>query len=314
MPVISIVVTVYNKAAYVEKCLLSCLQQEEAPETFEIIAVDDGSNDTSPEILRRMQAQYPQLRLIHQENAGLSLARERGFTAASGDYVWFVDADDCVAPYALRALTDCLSEQPDVVCMQAQTVGNSELRNVLPSVLTDGMSLLAEGTFEDCVPFYLYRKAFIEEHALHFCPGIYHEDAEFTPRMLFAARKAAICSKVLYFVFPDLLSMARLPKVKLCYDLVKVAENLRAFRLAHVMGSAPKATFVHRSSKALNNALNIICKFGPEERKAFNTFLYEHREVLNELSLSLPKYRLEYVLFRLFPKHNVGVYRLMKRI
>lgn len=314
MPLFSIIITVYNKAAYVEKCLLSCLRQEVSPETFEIIAVNDGSTDASSAILRRMQSAYPQIRLVEQENAGLSLAREKGAEAASGDYLWFVDADDCIAPDALCVLTDFLSEQPDVLCLQAQTLGNPAIRNALPTGFTHGMALLSDNLFEDCVPFYVYRRAFLQQHGLHFFPGIYHEDAEFTPRMLFAARKVAVCPIVLYFVYPDPQSLARLPKVKLSYDLVKVAENLHAFRVTHSMTKGAQASFSHRISKALNNALSIICKFDRREQQDFNAFMYAHREVLSELSFSFPKYRVEYVLFRLFPKHNVQMYRLLKRI
>lgn len=313
MPELSIIITVYNKAAFVEKCLQSCLEQHASPDSYEVIAVNDGSTDASLQLLQQYAAKDSRLKVIDQENAGLSLARERGAAAASGTYLWFVDADDSIAPESVRLLSACLGGKPDVVSMQAQTLGNPEIRNELPADLCSGTALLSIGEFDDCVPFYLFRKSFLQENALHFYPKLLHEDSEFTPRVLYAASSLAVCPHVLYYVYPDPRSLARLPKIRQPYDLVTVAESLYAFRKTHAMDSVLQAVFAHRISKALNFALNVICKFGRKEQKEFNAYLYAHRDVLDELSRSLFKYRLEYRLFRLFPRHNVEVYRLMKR-
>ena len=107
---ISIIVPVYNVAQYLSQCIVSLLQQTFNPSAYEIILVDDGSTDNSPQICRRFALQYPkQINLQHKKNGGLSDARNYGLQFCSGKYVLFIDADDYVEPRMLErmyALTD----------------------------------------------------------------------------------------------------------------------------------------------------------------------------------------------------------------
>ena len=68
-PAISVIVTVYNKEAFVEKCLLSCMGQDAPPDSYEVIAVNDGSTDASLQLLRQCAAKDSRLKIIDQENA-----------------------------------------------------------------------------------------------------------------------------------------------------------------------------------------------------------------------------------------------------
>ena len=308
---LSIIITVYNKEAFLPKCLASCLGQEAPSDSYEVIAVNDGSTDGSLAVLRQFAAEDARLRVIDQPNAGLSEARNNGAAAAKGACLWFVDADDHIAPDAVKTLLAQLSAQPDVVAFRARTEGVAEDRNLLPEGLRSGRELLCGNRFEDCVPFYLFRSDFLRERQLRFYPGLCHEDAEFTPRMLYEAERVAVCGKVLYHVFSDPRSLGRFPVVKRAYDLVTVAESLAAFRRQRVTEPEAAEVFSFRIAKALNNALSIICFFDGKERKAFNGYLYKHRHLFREMG-GLAKYRLERALFRLFPKHVVEVYVCMK--
>ncbi|MBQ5532908.1 MAG: glycosyltransferase [Bacteroidales bacterium] len=312
MPTISIIITVYNKATCLAHCLESCLRQQEVPaDCYEVIAVNDGSTDGSLSFLQEYAAKDTRLRIIDQPNAGLSMARNNGAEAARGAYLWFVDGDDWIAPDAVKTLLAQLAVQPDVVAFRARTEGETEERNPLPAGLHSGRELLRGNLFEDCAPFYLYRADFLRDWRLRFYPGICHEDAEFTPRVLFVAPVVSVCDKVLYHVFPDPGSIARQPSVKRAYDLVTVAESLAGFRLQHAMGPGTMAAFSFRISKALNNALSIIVMFDSNEQKAFDSHLYSHRKLFKEMGGSL-KYSLERVLFRIFPRNCLTVYRCMK--
>ncbi|MBO4402216.1 MAG: glycosyltransferase [Bacteroidales bacterium] len=309
---LSIIITVYNKADYLPRCIESCLQQREVPQDcYEVIAVNDGSTDGSLAILQQYAAADARLRIIDQPNAGLSMARNNGAAAAKGAYLWFVDADDHIAPDALKTLLAQMSAMPDVVAFRAQTEGEAEERNLLPPGLYSGRDLLRGNMFEDCAPFYLFRAEFLRDWRLRFYPGICHEDAEFTPRMLYVASEVSVCDKVLYHVSPAPQSLGRQPSVKRAYDLVTVAESLAAFRRQQMVGPESAAVFSFRLSKALNNALSIIVMFGSKEQKAFEEALQGHRSLFQEMG-GLAKYRLERMLFRLFPRHCVSVYRCMK--
>lgn len=312
MPTISIIITVYNKATCLAHCLESCLRQQEVPaDCYEVIAVNDGSTDGSLSFLQEYAAKDTRLRIIDQPNAGLSMARNNGAEAARGAYLWFVDGDDWIAPDAVKTLLAQLAVQPDVVAFRAQTEGEQEERNLLPSGTYAGQVLLRDNLFEDCAPFYLFRTDFLRDWRLCFYPGICHEDAEFTPRVLFVAPVVSVCDKVLYHVFPDPGSIARQPSVKRAYDLVTVAESLAGFRLQHAMGPGTMAAFSFRISKALNNALSIIVMFDKNEQKSFGCHLYGYRDLFKEMGGSL-KYSLERVLFRIFPRNCLTVYRCMK--
>lgn len=108
----SIVVPVYNVEKYVAKCIDSLLCQE--GEDYEIIVVDDGSQDRSIDIVENICREYPQkLQIIHQENRGLGGARNTGLLHAKGQYVVFVDSDDYVSSNFLKDVRSKLRENPD---------------------------------------------------------------------------------------------------------------------------------------------------------------------------------------------------------
>lgn len=106
---ISVIVPVYNNAPQLPRCLDSILNQQY--EKLEIIAVNDGSEDTSQEILEQYKAKYANIRLICQKNQGVTAARLAGVAAAKGDYIGFVDADDAIDPDMYRRLRDNLKKQ-----------------------------------------------------------------------------------------------------------------------------------------------------------------------------------------------------------
>ena len=91
---LSIIVPVYNVERYLEACVDSLLAQTLGD--FEIFLVDDGSNDGSERICDTLADEHAQIRCVHQRNAGVSAARNRGIPEASGQYIWFFDADDSV--------------------------------------------------------------------------------------------------------------------------------------------------------------------------------------------------------------------------
>jgi glycosyltransferase involved in cell wall biosynthesis len=107
-PRISVVISLYNKQAYVERAVASVLQS--AYPAHEVIVVDDGSTDDGPQRVSAMGD--PRVRVIKQPNAGVSAARNRGISEATGDYVAFLDADDYWTPEYLPAIADLIARFP----------------------------------------------------------------------------------------------------------------------------------------------------------------------------------------------------------
>ena len=91
---LTVVIPVYNVEKYLSKCIESILNQTLPVD--EIILVDDGSKDRSGEIADEYAAKYNNIKVIHQENGGLSAARNTGIDAATKEYIAFVDSDDYI--------------------------------------------------------------------------------------------------------------------------------------------------------------------------------------------------------------------------
>lgn len=114
-PLISVIVPVYNVAAYLPRCVDSILAQSYA--NLQIILVDDGSSDDSGKICEEYAKKDTRIQVIHQKNGGLSSARNAGLDASKGQYIGFVDSDDWIEPemYAkMLALMECNAAQ--LVC------------------------------------------------------------------------------------------------------------------------------------------------------------------------------------------------------
>ena len=99
---LSVIIPVYNVEKYLPHCLESVLIQ--ADNNIEVIAINDGSIDKSPEILDQYATQYPSLKIINQPNQGVSAARQKGITVAHGKYILFLDADDFLEASSLNIL------------------------------------------------------------------------------------------------------------------------------------------------------------------------------------------------------------------
>ena len=113
---LSVIVPVYNTARWLGECLDSILTQDAFD--LEVICVDDGSTDESPEILKNYAEKDSRVKIITQRNQGVSVARNTGLDAAQGDYVWFFDSDDTINPVSVEAVYQAAVDHgmPQVIC------------------------------------------------------------------------------------------------------------------------------------------------------------------------------------------------------
>jgi glycosyltransferase involved in cell wall biosynthesis len=110
VPRVSVIIPVYNLAAYLPEAIESALGQTLPPNDVEVVVVDDGSTDGSGEIARRYA---PRVRVVRQENRGLPAARNAGLRATSAPFVNFLDADDRLLPDKLAAQLAVFARRPD---------------------------------------------------------------------------------------------------------------------------------------------------------------------------------------------------------
>src|SRR5215212_7841122 len=107
LPSVSVIIPCHNGSRYLGETIASVLRQTYTD--FEIIVVDDGSTDETPEVIAR----YPNVRALYQSHAGLSAARNTGLHAAGGEYLVFLDSDDRLLPDALKIGVDSLELHPE---------------------------------------------------------------------------------------------------------------------------------------------------------------------------------------------------------
>ena len=227
---LSIIVPIYNVAPYLRKCVDSLLAQDISD--YEIILVDDGSTDDSgaiaDEIVREAMgnrqwaidentnsqspiANRPTLCVIHQENAGLSAARNSGIAVAQGDYILFVDSDDYLQPNVLGALMEQVErDNLDVLRFRYQNVRESgeafspykDMTNYndYSSTPIDGLTFLNERMGTQCYAWQFILRVDLARQEL-FTPGIYFEDTDWTPRTLLCAKQVASTNLVVYNYF-----------------------------------------------------------------------------------------------------------------
>ena len=203
---LSIIVPIYNVAPYLRKCVDSLITQDISD--YEIILVDDGSPDECPQICDEYVEKYDSIRVVHQENAGLSAARNSGINVAMGDYILFVDSDDYLQPNILGTLMEQAErDNLDVLRFRYQNVKESgeafapykDMTNYndYSVTATDGLTFLNERMSTQCYAWQFVVKAEIVRQEL-FTPGIYFEDTDWTPRMLLRAKHVASTDLVVY--------------------------------------------------------------------------------------------------------------------
>jgi glycosyltransferase involved in cell wall biosynthesis len=165
---VSVVIPVFNRADTVEQAIRSVLAQT-AP-AHEIVAVDDGSSDGSPDVVAGLGD--PRVRLVRQPNGGAGSARNRGLDEATGDWIAFLDADDWWTGARLESAASALASRPDVDFMHANRheVHSDGRSNASLTETADRLRdpLVQLGGFTLKTSAVMIRRELIERHALRF--------------------------------------------------------------------------------------------------------------------------------------------------
>ena len=202
---LSVIVPVFRVEKYLDKCVMSLLHQDMNADEYEIILVDDGSDDTCPQKCDEYAAQHKQIVAIHQPNKGLSGARNTGIKAARGKYFCFVDSDDFVEPNTYSSLVrQAQNEQLDALVFRLQLIFNKK-KQPIDTFTGDVQSACTGEEFINrhlnvrCFSVvYMIRRELLMENNLFFKEGIFYEDAEWLPRFLYAAKRVMTSNTMVY--------------------------------------------------------------------------------------------------------------------
>ena len=206
---LSVIMPCYNSALYLGACLDSVLAQTMAD--FELIAVDDGSRDDTLRIAREYAARDERVKVLHQENSGVSAARNLALDKAQGEWITFVDSDDLLPPDAFEIMLSAAKDNVDMVVCAHETfdeqgrkqpeipqtrwmdqTGNKQKRAVCLRLI-EGDSVL------NIMCNKLHRRALIEREHLRLNPSVrIAEDALFNLEAALAGSGIAYLNRVTY--------------------------------------------------------------------------------------------------------------------
>nr|QGT50863.1 hypothetical protein Elusimicrob2101_1260 [uncultured Elusimicrobia bacterium] len=204
-PAISVLIPVYNAEKYLEACLNSLSNQTFTD--FEIICLDDGSQDSSAKVMQAVARREPRLRIVTQSNAGVAVTRNRLLAEARGAYAAFVDADDWVEPDYLQSLykearrtgadiTKCFFKEFDVTAGVFQKACCASRFYQMPG--SSAAEKFLCGYYDSVVWGKLWRLDFLRKHKLSFLPGQVAEDLAFVTQGFCLADKITLVQKELY--------------------------------------------------------------------------------------------------------------------
>lgn len=212
---ISVILPVYNNVQYLEECINSVLAEKNL--SIEIVAVDDGSTDGSGQILDDYAKKYENIKVFHQGNSGVSVARNLGLEKAEGEYICYLDSDDHYRSEVLeKGLNLCREKNLDVIFFTYENYFENEIaaerwknnrvnqpmrKREYPKEPVCGreMLLLFKTQLEYRVNVFLQMasREFLQENHFSFEPGIIFEDIPYTFEVLLRAERVMALNEVL---------------------------------------------------------------------------------------------------------------------
>lgn len=274
---ISVIIPVYNAAAYLKECLLSVLTQCYYGE-IEIIAVNDGSTDGSDIILRDFYHSYPCVRVIDRPNGGLSAARNTGLRESNGDVVIFLDADDILLPNALRILAEIREKTgaPVVSGRIIRSKRNSQFPGYKSNSLQDGglytieaHQVIEKTLYQTWYPYagsvgakMFERRLF---HGISFLEGSAYEDLDILPRLYLKAGMIGYSSIAVYGYRDNPLSFMNKwsPRRK---DIFAVLDRLEAVLIKENNNAGIQKSINDRRLSAAFNMLVLLKEYGVDDK------------------------------------------------
>lgn len=206
---LSIIVPIYNVEKYVRTCIESIFKQSLDEKRFEVIIINDGTTDNSMEVIADIINQHSNIKIINQENQGLSVARNNGIAIAKGEYLLMPDSDDLLIENSVKPLLEkALSEKADIIVADFIQMNDKELDNLqLPTIIKQNENIEYHNISgidlinKDFCRFYwrsIYRKEFLTENHISFIPGIFAQDMPFTNYCFLKANHCIRTTLLLY--------------------------------------------------------------------------------------------------------------------
>lgn len=294
-PLVSIIIPVFNAENTVKDCVKRAFKQNTTKE-YEVIVVEDGSTDSTWDILQELKVKYPSLVLLSQNHKGAWAARNKGIKQAKGQYLYFVDADDLMYEDAIETMTHAMEKHPcDLLTfgyMQVNKKKNLEETFSAPFGMFTGAQVRSDYSAWDCNANckvigccwnMLFRKDLVEEHEVCFPELSRNEEEVFILRYLEHVTTIVNIPEVLYEYHPLDSYKAKIVLLDCFGDDV---EEFRKIRLEYARkwncDNEKTRKFIAKEYWGKMMLCLRICKYRNEE-ELFKTRAQQLRQGLKEI-------------------------------
>lgn len=235
---LSIIVPIYNVEAYIDRCFYSLCNQHLDKKCYEIIAVNDGTPDSSMQIVEKYACAYSNICVVNQINQGVSVARNNGIQKSTGNYLLFVDPDDWIAPDSLKSIYDYLLSYPNVEVLFLKSISSLSSRErykwsgkVEVGKIYTSEDLCKYNYIRGSVWGGVYKKDFLLCNNISFPKNITNgEDSIFILLIMMMATKISFLDLLFYYVYEREGSASRVFTVEKAYKFKSNIEYLLSLR------------------------------------------------------------------------------------
>lgn len=311
-PLISVIVPVYKVEEYIQECIESVLDQTLAD--FQLILVDDGSPDSCGEICEMYATRDARVYVIHKENGGLSDARNVGLEKASGEYVFFLDSDDALAPNALKILYEvACREKADIV--QGQFTNDKmqlEQKIGQPMTVLSSEQALSSLLLMDEVQVMAWAKLYSRKlfKEIRYPVGKINEDNFTTYKLVCKAEKVALLPDLIYYyrINPTSIMNCRITEKR--FEILNSPKEI----LNYLGDSAEKfqEQLEYYKFRILIRLYNEVIV--QNAAKEFGDYLYCIRTEIKQMDLSNQYLSLKYKVLSWILIHNAPVYSVLVKM
>lgn len=195
---LSIVIPLYNKENYIEKCIKSILINKN--KEFEVIIVDDGSTDNSGKICQKLIKEDNRLKYFYKRNGGCSSARNYGIKISKGEYIWFIDSDDCIKENAIDRILELLFKKECLILFGYQIIcKNGNIIKRIPKKIEKLNDIYNQYLFFNSSCNKIYKKEIILENNIQFLENCHMgEDLNFNFKFFYYLTNLKIEKEIYY--------------------------------------------------------------------------------------------------------------------
>lgn len=301
MPKFSIIVPVYNVEEYIDDCLKSIFNQ--SFKDFEVIVVNDGTKDNSMDIVKNYD-----VKVINQENAGLSAARNTGVKSSTGEYLLFIDSDDYIEKDLLKNINNNLKDNPDVLRFQIKEIFddnrivNHEENSFDTTNGVEAFTKICNYHFIENAWSYVIKRKYYLDNKFEFKKGTYHEDYGLMPLVIIKANKVKSISYIGYYY------RQRSNSIMSSTDYNKTKKKVDDFynHYLYLNKEINKTKLDNKIFKSyISNSLLIkICELNNKDYKIYKSKVKEDKVIDNLLDDSLIR-KIKKILFKISPKLTI---------